>query len=107
MDLSADVSRLIPSDLNAERGLVGCLIVDPHCSDPTSRLPQTRFPLLTLRELLGFSGSRVHRVLTALIENGMVEKARTMDGRRGAPGFRVTREWADPSRRTTRSNWTT
>ena len=31
-----------------------------------------------------------------------------MDGRRGAPGFRVTREWADPSSsRTTRSNWTT
>ena len=113
MELSADGSGLIPSDLDAERGRVGCLFVDPHCSDPTSSLPQTRFPLLTLRDLLGFSGSRVNRVLTSLIENGMVEKGRVekvraMDGRRGAPGFRVTRGWADPSSRTTpRSNWTT
>jgi len=39
MDLSADVSGLIPSDLDAERGLVGGLIADPHCSDLTSSLP--------------------------------------------------------------------
>jgi len=111
MDSSADASGLIPSDLDAERGLVGCLIVEPHCSDPTSSLPQTRFPLLTLREFVGFSGSRVNRMQTARIENGMfenemVEKVPAMDGRRSAPGFRVTREWADPSSRTTRSNWT-
>jgi len=90
---------------------MGCLIVDlhcsdPHCSDPMSSLPQTRFPLLTLRDLLGLSGSRVNRVLTARIENGevsngTVEKVLAMDGGRGAPGFRVTRGWADPSSRTT------
>jgi len=68
MDLSADRSGLIPSDLDVERGLVGCL-------------PQTRFPLLTLRELLGFSGSRVNRVRTALIENGRVENGRVENGR--------------------------
>ena len=82
MDLSADGSGLIPSDLDTERGLMGCLIVDPHCSDPTSSLPQTRFPLLTLRDLLGFSGSRVNRVLTARIENGRVEKAGSRSSRR-------------------------
>jgi hypothetical protein len=54
-----------------------------------------------LRDLLGFSGSRVSRVLTSLIESGVVEKVRGMEGRRGAPGFRVTRAWADPS------NWAT
>jgi hypothetical protein len=51
--LNADGSGRIPSDLDAERELVGCSIVDPHCSDRTSRLPQTRFPLLRLRDLLG------------------------------------------------------
>jgi hypothetical protein len=50
-DLSADGSGLIPSNLNAESGLVGGLIADPHCSDLPSSLPQTRFPLLTLRAL--------------------------------------------------------
>jgi hypothetical protein len=50
MDLSADGSGLIPSDLDAERELVGPQIVDPHCSDRASSLPQTRFPLLTLDE---------------------------------------------------------
>jgi hypothetical protein len=59
----------------------------------------------------------VNRVLTALIENDMVEKVRVekdgveksrveqvraMDGRRGAPGFRVTRQWAEGGRRTLR-----
>ena len=53
MELSADGSGLIRSDLDAERELVRCLIVDPHCSDRTSRRPQTRFPLLRLRDLLG------------------------------------------------------
>jgi hypothetical protein len=33
MDVSADGSGLIPSDFDAERGLVGCLIV----ADPSSR----------------------------------------------------------------------
>jgi len=56
-----------------------------------------------LRDLLGFSGSRANRVLTSLIESGIVEKVRGMEGRRGAPGFRVTRAWADPSSRTTRA----
>jgi len=64
---------------------VGCLIVDPHGSDLASRLPQTRFRLLTLRDLLGFSGNRGNRVLTLLIEKGTVEMVREMDGRRGAP----------------------
>jgi hypothetical protein len=51
MDLRADGSGLIPSDLNAERGRVGWLNVDPHDSDvhcadpngtgPTSSLLQT------------------------------------------------------------------
>jgi hypothetical protein len=56
-----------------------------------------------LRDLLGFSGSRVNRVLTTLIESGIVERVLGMDGRRGAPGFRVTRAWADPSSRTNRA----
>jgi hypothetical protein len=103
MDLSTDGSGLIPSDRNTERGFMGCLIVHPHCFDLMSRLPQTRFPLLTLRDLLGFSGGRLNRVLTARIENGMVEKGSAMDGRRGAPGFRVTWGWADLSSRTTRA----
>jgi hypothetical protein len=75
---------------------MACLIVhrhcsdphcsDPHCSGPMSSLPQTRLPLLTVRDLLGLSGSRVNRVLTALIENRMVAKGRiekvlAMDGR--------------------------
>ncbi len=51
MDLSADASGLIASDLDVERGLVGCWIVDSHCSDLANSLPQTRFPLLTLRGL--------------------------------------------------------
>ena len=108
MDLSADVSGLIPSDRNTERGFMGCLIVHPHCFDLMSRLPQTRFPLLTLRDLLGFSGSRVNRVQTARIENGRVENGRAMDGRRGAPGFRVTRgacRSVQPDNKW--SNWTT
>jgi hypothetical protein len=49
--LNADVSGLIPSDFDAERGLVCDLISDPRCSDLTSSLPQTRFPLLTMRAL--------------------------------------------------------
>jgi hypothetical protein len=106
--LSADGSGLIPSGRNTERGLVGCLIVNPHCSDLTSSLPQMWFPLLTLGDLLGLSGSRVNPVLTARIENdmvekGSVEKGRAMDGRRGTPGFRVIRAWANPSSRTTRA----
>jgi hypothetical protein len=60
--LSADGSGLIPSDLDAERVLVDCLIVDPHCSGPTSRLPQTRFSRLTFCDLVGFIGSRADRV---------------------------------------------
>jgi hypothetical protein len=92
MDLSADGSGLIPSDLNTERGLMGCLIVNPHCSGPTSSLPQMWFPLLTLGDLLGLSGSRVNRVLTARIANGRVEKVLAMDGRRGTPRFRVSPE---------------
>jgi hypothetical protein len=51
MDLSADVSGLIPSDLNTERGLMDCLIADPHCADPNSSRPQRRFPRLTLHDL--------------------------------------------------------
>jgi hypothetical protein len=118
MDLSADISGLIPSDLDAERGLTDCLIVDPHGSGPTSSLPQTRFPFLTLRELLGISCSRVNCVLTGLIEKGTVEKGPVekgpvekgpaMDGRRGAPGFRGTPGLGrsiQPDNR--RSNWTT
>jgi hypothetical protein len=49
--VSADGSGLIPSDLDAERGLVGGLIVDSHCSDTTNRLPQTRISLMTLCKL--------------------------------------------------------
>jgi len=56
--MGADGSGLIPSDLDGERGLMGWLIVNPHCSD------------LTLRDLVGFSGSRVNRVLTARSEKG-------------------------------------
>ena len=99
MDLTADGSGLMPSDRDAERARVGCLIVDPHCCDPTNSLPQTR-SIPDVREFLGFSGSPVDRVQTLRIENGRVEKGRAMGGRRGTPGFRVTRGWADPSSRT-------
>jgi hypothetical protein len=71
MDLSADVSGPIPSDLNTERGLVDWLIVDPHCADPhcadphcadpASSLPQTRFPLLaSARPGMGGSIQPIH-----------------------------------------------
>jgi len=94
-----------------------CLLVDSHCCDPTSRLPQTRFPLLTLRELFGFSGSRANRVLAAPIENGRaengsVEKVLAMDGGPVAPGFRVTQFPRDAGvgqsvQPDNSSNWTT
>jgi len=150
--LSADGPGLIPSELDVECGLVNSLIVDWHGSDLVSGLPQTRFPLLTLRELneaafeqryllpgvlaagqaggiygqfktlktsctadlllsdatgptswdISSSPSR-GRSCSSLIESGMFEKFLAMDGRRGAPGFRVTRGWADPSSRTTRA----
>jgi hypothetical protein len=61
-DLSADGSGLIPSNLDAERGLVGGSIADPHCSDLTSSLPQTRSSRLTFCDLVGFIGSRADRV---------------------------------------------
>jgi hypothetical protein len=32
MELSADGSGVMPSDLDAQRRLVGCLFVDPHGS---------------------------------------------------------------------------
>jgi hypothetical protein len=86
MDLIADVSGLIPSDFNTERGPVDCLIVDPHCLDPhcadphcadpycadphcadphcadtASSLPQTRFPLLaSARPGMGGSIQPIH-----------------------------------------------
>ena len=53
--------------------------------------------------LPGLSGRCVNRVLTARIENGRVEKVLALDDRRGAPGYRLTREWADPSSRTNRA----
>jgi hypothetical protein len=56
--------------------------VEPHDTNPTRSLPQTRFPFLTLHDLIGLSGSSANRVLTARIENGMFEKGRAMDGRR-------------------------
>jgi len=40
MNLIADGSGLIPSDLNAERGFMVCLIVAPHCSSRTTHAVQ-------------------------------------------------------------------
>jgi len=86
MDLRTDGLRLSPSDLDAERGLVGCVIVDSHCFDPASGLPQPPFSLLTLRKL---DESAFEQPLA--------------DPRRAGHG----RAWADRSSRTTaRSNWT-
>jgi hypothetical protein len=98
MELIADVSGLIPSDFDAERRLVDCLIVDPHCN---VTLPLEQFfdarheKFYSLIQAMQVAGQhRERRVLEAArIENNTGEKVRVMDGRRGAPGFRVTR-WA-------------
>jgi len=42
MNLSADRSGLIPSDLSLERRLVGCLLIEPHGSERMSSQPQMR-----------------------------------------------------------------
>jgi hypothetical protein len=59
--LRADGAGLIPSDLDAERALMGCLMVDTHGCDSTSRLPQARFPLRTLRDRERAAGHRPTR----------------------------------------------
>jgi hypothetical protein len=45
---------------------------------------------------LSADASSVNHALMLLIEKGSVEKTRAMDGRRSGPGFRLTREGADP-----------
>jgi hypothetical protein len=44
MESSADGSGLIPSDLDAERGRVGWLFVDPHCRSRTTLAVQLDNP---------------------------------------------------------------
>jgi len=87
---------------DADRGLVGGLIADPHCN---ATHPVEPFCDPSDQELC----SLIQAIQAAArIESGMIEKVLPMDGRPGASGCGVTREWADPSSRTTRaSNWTT
>jgi hypothetical protein len=93
--LRADGAGLIPSDIDAESGLVSGLVADPHCNatHPVERFCDPRYQELC---------SLIQAIQAAArIESGMIEMVLPMDGRPGPSRCGVTREWADRSSRTT------
>jgi hypothetical protein len=63
-------------------------------NSPRSPMRQLSYPqgetANILRELLGYSGSRMARALTGLVEAGRVEVTPPIRGRHGAVGYRLT-----------------
>jgi len=96
MYLSAEGSGLIPSDLDAERGLVGCLIVHPRCN---ASLPVEQFFDSRLRKfyalIQAIRAAGPHRERPALrvarIENVMARSCLRWTAADASTGFRVSR----------------
>jgi hypothetical protein len=99
----ADGSGLIPSDIDARRGLVGCLIADSRCVDPycNAILPKrlSSSSILITKDFMR-SSRPTASIESSLFREHYGEKVRAMDGRGGTRGFRVARGWVDPSSRT-------
>jgi len=88
MDLSADGSGLIPSDLDVEHGLVGWLIVDSHCN---VTLPASSSSSRMTKEFMRSSRP------TASIENGLDRERPASRGARARRSGRWTAAAAAPA----------